>query len=163
MTVALPGVATQVSAGSWHTCALLEDETAWCWGHNDDGNLGDGTTDGPRLPVQVEALPPVREVIAGGRHACAISTDDELWCWGDGTDGALGNRSVASSLTPVRAQVGSPIAEATASLSFNFWPHHSCARTMAGRVLCWGSNDRGQLGNGSVGGYTSSPFPVLGY
>ena len=89
---ALGTLVAEVAAGRSHTCARKTDGTLWCWGENDNGQLGDGTSKSKSSPVQVGALGTlVAEVAAGGNHTCARKTDGTLWCWG--TDGT-GNTDV---------------------------------------------------------------------
>ena len=89
---ALGTLVAEIAAGNLHTCARKTDGTLWCWGNNDHGQLGDGTSKSKSSPVQVGALGTlVAEVAAGGNHTCARKTDGTLWCWG--TDGT-GNTDV---------------------------------------------------------------------
>src|SRR5262249_46728698 len=78
---ALGNSVAEVSAGEDHTCARKTDGTLWCWGYNNDGQLGDGTEVSESPPVQVDALGTgVGQVSAGGDFTCARKTDNSLWC-----------------------------------------------------------------------------------
>jgi len=93
--------AVQVSAGGGHTCALLDDASVECWGLNDFGQLGDGTTDASNMPVMVLGLgagTPV-EVAAGDRHTCVRFADESLRCWGLNDHGQVGVGSTAMSIS----------------------------------------------------------------
>jgi alpha-tubulin suppressor-like RCC1 family protein len=83
----------EVSTGSYHTCARKGDGTLWCWGKNDAGQLGDGTTVSPKTnPVQVTQFGTgVMRVSAKSEHTCAIKQDGTLWCWGKNDAGQLGD------------------------------------------------------------------------
>lgn len=75
----------QLDAGDYGNCALKTDGTAWCWGRNYSGNLGDGTTTVRNVPVQAGPAQlgnQVKHIEMGMSNACAIKTDDALWCWG---------------------------------------------------------------------------------
>src|SRR5690606_7563757 len=86
-TGALKEVA-KLSAGRWHTCARLTNGQARCWGDNEDGQLGDGTTTNRTRPVAVSnatggnALQDVRKISAGTWHTCAQLGSGQARCWG---------------------------------------------------------------------------------
>jgi alpha-tubulin suppressor-like RCC1 family protein len=86
----LTGV-VQLVAGASHTCALLDTGEVSCWGDNDRGQVGDGTTTRwLYMPTTVVGLTQVRDVGAGWSHTCAATTVGDLFCWGDNTYGQLG-------------------------------------------------------------------------
>ena len=92
-------------AGAHHVCATKDDNRLWCWGRNDYGELGDGTTETQRSPTPVEVLAwPVKEFALGRNFTCAIVLPDgiqpEVHCWGQGDAGQLGQGSSSSSTTP---------------------------------------------------------------
>jgi alpha-tubulin suppressor-like RCC1 family protein len=77
--------------GGGHTCAIAgPDAEVWCWGANDRGQLGDGTTEDRPLPRRVIGLRGAQRVACGGAHTCAIDGDGRLRCWGDNARGQLG-------------------------------------------------------------------------
>jgi alpha-tubulin suppressor-like RCC1 family protein len=98
-----------VDGGSEHTCAITLGDTVYCWGRNDRGQVGDGTTTGPRLsPRQVVstsgsgALSSVTSVAAGLEHACAYRRDDTNgYCWGRHNGAPLGDGTTTDSPVPV--------------------------------------------------------------
>lgn len=88
-----------------HACALLESGRVACWGVNERGALGDGTTRAPASPlhaVMVEGLDGVAEVAVGDNFTCARKTDGTVWCWGENERGQLGSGTFALSPRPVR-------------------------------------------------------------
>jgi len=91
----------KVSAGGYHTCAIKQDGSLWCWGWNLSGQLGDGTNSDKFTPVQIMSSG-VSSVALGGYHTCAIKTDGSLWCWGLNSDGQLGDGTGTNRNTPVR-------------------------------------------------------------
>ena len=84
--------------------AVKTDGTLWSWGHNNVGNLGDGTTTNRSSPVQVGALTTWSTVGAGYSFAAAVKTDGTLWTWGYNTSGQLGDETTTNRSSPV--QVG---------------------------------------------------------
>lgn len=97
----LGGRATALTAGDYHTCALLEGATVKCWGAGSSGQLGNGLLNTQPRPVAVDSLNGVVAVVAGASHTCALRDDGSVRCWGAGTDGQLGNGLDDSSPNPV--------------------------------------------------------------
>jgi len=200
--IAASDVVSQIATGGYHTCELRTDRTAWCWGANDGGELGDGTFVDAVLPVAVERLgatvdsiaagvdstcarkvdgtlwcwghvlargigesdrnggvpvnvaalgDSVSSVVTGLRYSCAVKVDHTLWCWGENSSGQLGDGSQTTRLLPV------PI-DALGATVANVWAgwDHTCAATVDGEALCWGSNEYGQIGDGTK---LSNPLP----
>jgi alpha-tubulin suppressor-like RCC1 family protein len=143
--------ATAISAGRQHTCARLSDGSLRCWGANDKGQLGDGSTDDRSSPVTVGTITGATAVLAGLEHSCALLTTGGVRCWGGNGMGQLGNGSNGGSATPVVVGTLSDASDLAVGA------HHGCALRAAGTVVCWGSNYYGQLGDG---GTSDSSVPV---
>jgi len=142
-----------VTAGGYHTCALLESSGVMCWGGNSAGQLGDGSTTDRYLPVAVVGLSGnVRAVSAGAFHTCALLESGDLQCWGENTFGQLGDGTTLDRLKPVGVVGLWAKARGLAAGSA-----HTCALTRRGGIKCWGDNSYGQLGDGS---FDSSILPV---
>ncbi|MFN5343768.1 MAG: RCC1 domain-containing protein, partial [Roseiflexaceae bacterium] len=97
------GTFTQISGGSTHTCALNSAGTAYCWGLNDYGNLGDGTTTNNNAPIAVSMPAGVTftSITAGVAHTCAITSTGTAYCWGYNVSGQLGDGTTTNRTTPV--------------------------------------------------------------
>ncbi|WP_041298023.1 RCC1 domain-containing protein [Ilumatobacter coccineus] len=166
-----PGrTATAITAGEFHTCALLDDHTTKCWGNGFDGQLGNNATtnigDGIGLSVAasdpvdlgqvvgVDAPPVTTQIATGGAHTCAILDDHTTKCWGNGFDGQLGNNAT----TTIGDGTGPTIA---ASPPIDFGPGrtataittssaHTCALLDNHTTKCWGNGFDGRLGNNAT-------------
>ena len=153
---------TAVAVGEYHTCALTSAGAVKCWGFNDRGQLGDGTTTLRTTPVAVSGLSSgVTAITAGEYHTCALMTAGGVKCWGANTDSQLGLGgglgSPAWSLTP---QNVSGLTSGVSTISAG--GTNTCALTTAGGVKCWGDNQYSQLGNGLAPTDSSTPQDVTG-
>ena len=145
-----------VTAGGNHSCALMPDQSVWCWGQNIAGQLGDGSTANSLVPVKVNALAPAINVAAGETHTCAVTTSSQVWCWGSNAYGELGNGTTSQgSSVPVQVQGGILASQVSGGHEF------SCAVTLTNTVDCWGDNNYGELGNGALAD-SSTPVKVKG-
>ncbi len=137
--------ATQVVSGKSHACALLADQSVRCWGRGDSGELGNGAFSHSSLPVVVSGLGQVTALAAGLHHTCARRSDGSLRCWGANWYGQAGNgASGGAENTPVAVSGISTALQVVAG------EHHTCAVLADGSLRCFGRNNDGQLGDGSV-------------
>jgi alpha-tubulin suppressor-like RCC1 family protein len=156
---------TQISAGGYHTCALLRDHTVECWGWNSGGQLGSGTTTQSSTPVQVKGvggvgtLSNVSQVSAGYSHTCALSSAGTVECWGYNGDGELGNGTTTQSSTPVQVKDVAGTGTLSNVTQISAGRFHTCALQSDNTVVCWGYNGQGQLGNGATAD-SSTPVQV---
>jgi alpha-tubulin suppressor-like RCC1 family protein len=155
-TAGLPGEPIAVSAGGRHTCVLAttiggRGEVA-CWGANNHGQVGDGTTAARSRPVPVDGLAESAAAVdAGEEHTCALLLPGTVACWGANGSGQLGDGSSRDAPKPVTVQ---GLLHATAVSAGGY---HACALTSTGGIDCWGANYSGQLGDGTT---RSSAVPV---
>lgn len=126
-----------------HTCGLAGDGTAYCWGPNAEGKLGDGTEEDRHLPTEVSGDLRFTIVSAGAAHTCGLSVDELAYCWGSNSGGQLGDGSGENSFGPVAVAGGLRFRDISAGSG------HTCGVTIDGRAYCWGWNEKGQLGNGT--------------
>lgn len=125
-------------------CVVRCDGSVWCWGANDYGQLGDGTTTTRVTPQPVRGLGGTASAVAAGySHACAV-VRGEVRCWGYNQYGALGDGTREDRTTPVSVRGLDGPARAIAGGG-----RHTCATLEGGAVRCWGSNEYGALGDGS--------------
>ena len=147
---------TAITSGIMHSCALLSSGSVKCWGANNYGQLGDGTTSNRNEPAQVSGLTSGVVSISGGyEHTCAVLTNGEAKCWGRNGYGELGDGTTTHKNVPTSVKVdGQPIS-GIASISGGL--RHTCAITTGGAAKCWGYNALASLGNGTL---TDSLTPV---
>ena len=170
----------EVTAGGFHSCAVMSGGGVKCWGWNAYGEVGDGNNVGTTAcPAACVAAPTdvvcgptpcsgdltnVSQISAGAWHTCALKTDDTVVCWGWNEYGMLGNGdSSGPEICPELATHGTPpdstcstrpvvVSDITAVEQVSAGGPHTCALMMDDTVMCWGSNAIGQLGNGSASG-----------
>lgn len=146
-----------MTAGASHTCMLLAGGKIRCWGLNDSGQLGDGTLTNREFPEDVIGMMMAAKGIAAGeRHTCAVTTQGGVKCWGSNHDSQLGDGTTVDRVAPVTVSgLTSGMRTVVAG------EQHTCGLTVAGGVKCWGSNHKGQLGDGTVEN-RSTPVDVPG-
>ncbi|HEY5922544.1 MAG TPA: hypothetical protein VIV11_12775 [Kofleriaceae bacterium] len=164
----------ELRAAEMHTCGRKLDGTLWCWGHNEDGQLGNAMNANSKVAVQVSGLSNVTLFDGGRTHTCALGTFNTmsgLWCWGRGGEGnprsatqptgKLGNNSSADSNVPVKVDLTTAAAMGQTVKSLSTGAYHSCIVMSDNKTWCWGRNANGELGNGTT---TPSKVPVeVGY
>ena len=152
--------ALDVGAGDSHGCSVVNALT-YCWGTNDRGQLGIGSTNDQLTAVQVAGSMVWRQVAAGVEHTCALDEVGQIYCWGNNDNGQLGLGDRAERTTPTLVNLPQPAVQISAKFG------HSCALLLNAGLYCWGSNREGQLGQADL--YPSeddtaadglSPLPV---
>ena len=159
-----------VSAGGEHTCALLSDDSMKCWGEGSTGQLLSGSPDERLKPsangIDLDDHLVAKDISMGTEHACALLNHGLIKCWGKNDVGQLGQGDLDS----VGKSSGDPDDELdeippvnlgtdVTARAVTVGTRHSCAIVNDGSVVCWGANDRGQLGLGTS---TNNPDPHQG-
>jgi alpha-tubulin suppressor-like RCC1 family protein len=148
----------QISAGTSHSAAVRANGTAWGWGLNSVGQIGDNTTVAKSSPVSVASAGFTEwvQISAGHYHTAALRANGSAWAWGQGTNGQLGDGTTVNKSSPVSVVGG-----------FTDWVQISAGRTFtaavraSGTAWAWGYGGQGRLGdNTSIG--KSSPVSVVG-
>src|SRR6267143_1014406 len=127
------------------SCAITTDGSAWCWGSNVSGRLGDGTDSPTNVPRMVSGSHSWQSIGVGIAQGCGITTNGAAYCWGSG------------SLTPLAVPGQNSFRPGSIAVGGN----HACAVTLDGVALCWGKNWAGQLGDGTTTP-NSTPVAVAG-
>ena len=157
---------TQIATGDVHTCALDSTGSAYCWGDNDSGQLGDGSTSNSSVPQPVDnsgvlAGKVLTQITAGAGATCALDSAGAAYCWGDNSYGELGDGSegpTTDSSVPVAVAADGALAGKTLTqITEGGGSFHVCALDSTGAAYCWGDNSYGEFGNGSN---TGSSVPV---
>jgi cysteine-rich repeat protein len=153
--------AQTVAVGQSFSCALLEGGSVKCWGHNEDGELGQGTSDdrgddagemGDNLKaVDLGPSHTARAIGAGNFHACALLDDNTVKCWGYNAYGQLGlghTHSIGDQPGELGAALPAvPLGSNRFAKAIALGRFHTCALLDDASVKCWGSNESGELGN----------------
>jgi alpha-tubulin suppressor-like RCC1 family protein len=141
-----------IGAGATHSCAALANGNVRCWGSNDAGQLGNGTTVDAVLPVDVQGIANATALALGEGQSCTLTATGGLKCWGVNP----GNGSAQPAMFPVDV-TGLPGVATMIAGGFQ----HVCALIENGAAVCWGANAFGALGNGQVG-RSASPVDASG-
>ena len=143
-----------VSIGTRHGCLVRHDGEAICWGDNEYGQLGDGTTTSHSQPQPVGLYADFVDIEVGATFTCAIRRAGTVACWGVNWSGQLGVGDNTGRQSPTDVVMLDGVTNLSAGNA------HACARRDGGEILCWGANGSGELGRGS--GSQTVPSPVLG-
>jgi alpha-tubulin suppressor-like RCC1 family protein len=161
-TVAAPGMTFQsIVAGGDYTCALTPDGAAFCWGNGLGGQLGTDNNTSSATPVAVSGGLTFQSIVGGGVTACGLTAAGKAYCWGNNFFGQIGDGTSATEdgttrrLAPVAVSGGLTFQ----SLSAGFGT--VCGVTPAGAGYCWGYNQSGAVGDGTLVN-RSTPVPVAG-
>ncbi|HET9913868.1 MAG TPA: hypothetical protein VFQ13_18380, partial [Anaerolineales bacterium] len=125
-----------ISVGGGSVCAVGAKHTAWCWGWNAYGQLGNGTTRAQLTPVAVSNLTDISAISQGNnQHTCAVRSDGTVWCWGWNNQGQLGDGTTTDSSTPRQVPGLSDATDVSAG-----W-RQTCTLRSDGTVWCWGNGE----------------------
>lgn len=139
-----------LGAGPFHMCAITSGGGLGCWGSNNSGQLGDGTTTDRTTKVPVAGLASgVAQVTGGAWHSCALTSAGGVKCWGSNIVAQLGDATGGLRVAP--ATVPGLAADVVAIAAGYF---HTCALITSGRVMCWGHDNEGQIGSGPFANYS---------
>ena len=145
-----------ITAGYWHTCAILDNGAVRCWGIANSGQLGygdeewigDDDTPGIAGPVDFGEARGALSVVTGASHSCALLEDGSVNCWGNGTNGRLGYNGTANiGDDEAPGSVGRVnLGAGRTALAIAAGDSHTCALLDQGSVRCWGNGANGRLG-----------------
>jgi alpha-tubulin suppressor-like RCC1 family protein len=137
-----------LASGWGHSCGIRSNGETVCWGTNDEGQLGDASTEFLESRAVPVAVTGSVELVGGLSHTCALDSIGMVRCWGDNAYAQLGNRSAADSSTPVVVQTLA--GDLTGIVHIAASGRFTCAIDTDSNVGCWGINTEGQLGIGST-------------
>jgi alpha-tubulin suppressor-like RCC1 family protein len=150
----------RIDAGYSYTCGLRSDDTLWCWGFNDEGQVGYDSSGARVLSPHQVKLPAVQKQTwksfsLGFYHACGLRWNSTLWCWG--WNNGLQRADADQNLTPAPTMIPGPEGTWTGVTAGG---SHTCAFLYNHQASCWGSNGYGQLGVSSVSGATADLLQI---
>jgi alpha-tubulin suppressor-like RCC1 family protein len=148
---------TVSAASADFACGVTSDNLGYCWGQNDVGELGDGTTELRLVPTAVTGSLEFVDITTGSGQACGVTVASEGYCWGFNGVGQLGNGTSTTDPTASPQPVSGNVRFADISAGDS----HTCGVTTDGAGYCWGSNRWGELGDGGVTRSTT-PVPISG-
>ncbi len=155
-----------LAVGSYHACALADDGTVACWGRGASGRLGAGSTTNRSTPGAITTAgtaldgKTITTIAAGGSHSCAAASDGTVACWGFNSYGQVGDGTTTGRTVPTAVtRPGSPL-EGHVAVQLVAGNSHTCARTDAQGLTCWGDGDFGLLGTGVTSGAPDALTPV---
>jgi alpha-tubulin suppressor-like RCC1 family protein len=150
-----------LSAGGSHGCGLTVDGAVWCWGRNEEGQLGGGSSGGPeQSPVAVSTSEFFVRIATGRNHTCGLNAKGEAFCWGSDQQDQLGDGGDSEdSPSPVPVDMA-PLGDGSGFVQLVSGDDHVCGLTAVGRAYCWGQNQDGQLGAAGAGLTEASPVRV---
>ena len=143
-TTAIPQTTPGNSLSASTHSLVVNNGTAWAWGSDQSGQLGNGDTADSSTPLAVAGLDDVIAIASGGAHSLAVTADGSVWSWGANSSGQLGNGTNADSVVPREIPGLSGIIAVAAG------ENHSLALGTDGTVWAWGENSSGQLGDGTT-------------
>jgi len=147
--------AVQIAVGGDFACGRTADGGVHCWGHGDNGQLGDGGKRTQGSPTAVLLPAPALDIAAGAAHACAVLNTGKVLCWGaNGSGQADGAPDALELALPKEVTQVADVAQVTCG------SEHTCVRTNGGLVSCWGNSDSGQLGLSGPGSGRGAPVVV---
>ncbi len=163
-------LAQATSSGTNRTCGILS-ASAWCWGQNNHGQLGDSTFDNSTLPVRVIRDPAgigtnrVRQIVSGNFSNCILLANNQVWCWGFGNVGQMGNGTFTTdNPAPIKVNLPSTFQPYQLAAGFNTFCALGNNGANLGQVWCWGADNTGQVGNGqgSPNPNVNTPVQIAG-
>jgi len=149
---------TTISAGEEHTCGILTNGSAYCWGESRRGQLGNGlTTPDQTEPVVVNGEHEFLNISAGEEHTCGILTNGSTYCWGESANGRLGNGLTTPDQTEPVVVNGEH-----SFRTIDLGEDHTCGVLTNGSAYCWGESANGRLGDGQSSTDRNEPTIVNG-
>ena len=139
----LPSQFEVVVAGGIHSCGIVGDGAAYCWGRNGEGQLGDGSRKSHVYPVPVVGAIKFEAIGGGAGHTCGIATTGAAYCWGLNLSGQLGDGTLTDRSTPTLVS-GNKV-----WISLSAGGAYACGVATDSLAYCWGWNAIGQLGDGT--------------
>lgn len=142
---------SKLETGTFNSCGSVIDGFAVCWGQNNGGQLGDGSITSRSTPIAPVGVD-LESIYSGNANACGLAPDGAAYCWGNNSSGNVGDGTSGNyRLTPTAVSdidVHYPLRFRVLTASQG--GAHNCGITYAGETYCWGDNNQGPLGDGTI-------------
>jgi alpha-tubulin suppressor-like RCC1 family protein len=149
-----------LAVGANHACAVTTGNQVACWGANNSGQIGDGSTMPRPTPMQASSVANVKQVATGFEDTCAVAMDGTVWCWGSDQEDQLGRGFFIPPFDDTPDKITSdPDGSAVQAMSVTLGDHFACALRSDATVLCWGDNQHDELGDDRQLPVDSRPVP----
>lgn len=135
--------AVDVAVGYDHVCAVEGSGTAYCWGNDASGQLGNGGGGNQGVPGQVINVGNFKQISAGLYYTCGATANGGLRCWGGNDHGQLGDGTIMQRQSPTTVATLSGVVDVEAGAAT------ACARLLDNSLRCWGLGSAWTLGNGT--------------
>lgn len=142
-----------LTGGHWHSCYLTAGQDVYCWGHNEWGQIGNGTTQNTSTPLKVYTPVLFEQIEAGYMFNCGLS-QGQAYCWGENEHGQIGDGTTTDRWVPTKVNTPLVFKQVTAG------DGHACGLQHNGEVACWGANDNAQITDPVRGAVIAWPYPV---
>ncbi len=153
----------KITAGNVYTLAIKTDGTLWAWGRNIYSELGEGSNEQRNYPVQIFSARSWLEIAAGDSHTIAIKTDGSFWSWGYNGVGELGDGTNTNRISPtnIACPFGTILpVQGCWKLIAKGASGHTVGIALDGSLWAWGSDDFGQIGNGTITRSITTPVKI---
>ncbi len=145
----------ELTAGALFSCGRRTTGEVDCWGEGAQGRLGNGSTTDQTTPTPATGIDDAVDLGSAGTAMCAVRATGQVLCWGEVTNDRLGDRGPSADNT-----LPTPLVDVSGAVAVSMGINYGCALLGDGRIRCWGNDDEGQLGDGTLALPTNRAYAV---